>query len=110
MWRTAVSMIAVLNGMALGDVWSKLTCTAEQFDAYMKANPAGALAISNVLKDAARETRERRGLGLTGVRCEAAAELLKCSADTQGYIRSTSVKQVPLQAELVKEPATSKCL
>ena len=109
-WRTACSMIAVLNGMAVGDVWSKLTCTADQFDAYMKTNPAGALAFSNLMKDAARETRERRGLGLTGVHSEAAAELLKCSADAQGYIKATGVKQVPLQAELVKEPASPKCL
>ena len=103
-------MTAVLNGMAIGDVWSKLTCTAAQYDTYVKVNPAGALAISNVLLSASKEARERRGLGLTGVHSEAAAELLKCSADTQGYIRSTGVKQVPLQAELVKEPATCKCL
>ena len=68
---------------------------------------AVSLAQGRMLSLAADLVRARRGLNLTGVREErwsSTSKLLSAPTDEQGYIKTTSIKQVALIAEQIIEP------
>ena len=104
-WRIAVGMTSVINGLDTGRVYCRLPHSAALDATQMKANAAGRLAMANVLQEATRMARVRRGLCLTGVQ-SAAALLLKTNVSEDGYVRMSLIKQVPLIADRIVEPPT----
>ena len=112
-WRVAVGMIAVINGLDQGKVYSP-SSTVAGFDADPSVAAAQRRAFTSLLSDAAVFARERRksfrqassqgpseGPGT-------AALLLTKGAETQdGYVRlARKAPQVPLCAAAVDEPST----
>ena len=103
-WRVTRSMVKVINAMHHGFVDTSLTSPSTDINgSRMKVTVARSLALQRLLSRGADVARARRGCNLTGVR-DSVASLLKAPLDEQGYLRLSTVKQVPLIADLVVEP------
>ena len=109
-WRLALGMIETVNGLDQGLVSDHITNPAA-LGSRMKveATAAGTRVMHSFLRNASEMARARRGFHLTGAH-DAAAQLLKQPLDDLGYLKSSSVKQVPLIAARVVEPSTSRCI
>ncbi|CAK8994609.1 Uncharacterized protein SCF082_LOCUS4000 [Durusdinium trenchii] len=106
-WRVTMGMVKTINGLDDGRVASKLTTpdTAGEWT-RMKVTAARSLALQHLLREGAAVARARRSLGLTGVQTsEAVKQLLKQPMDELGYLKLNDVKQVPLIADRIAEPA-----
>ena len=106
-WRVTMGIVKTINGLDEGRVASKLsTPDAAGGRTRMKVTAARSLALQHLLREGATVARERRSLGLTGVQIsEAVKQLLKQPMDELGYLKISDVKQVPLIADRIAEPA-----
>eukprot|EP00435_Cladocopium_sp_Y103_P042260 s2492_g11.t1 len=104
-WRVSKGMVKTINALHYGFVESS-SLTALGTGAYggrMKVTDARSLALQRILARGAAVARARRDCRLTGVR-DSVAALLKAPLDDQGYLRLSTVKQVPMIAHLMVEP------
>ena len=109
-WRAAHSMTKVLNKLDSGDLSNKLASSGTAPERQVKVTAARLLAGRSILRAASLIARERRGLHLTGVQFSPIASLLKMPLDEWGYIKNDKVKQVPMIADRMVEPNTTKCI
>ena len=100
-WRRVCSVVRVINGLDSGGVSTKLTSSGN--GGLVKATIARNLSLRSLFVAGADFGRVRRSLGLTGVH-SATASLLKTPLDDWGYLKQSTVKQVPMIADRIKEP------
>ncbi len=106
-WRRASGLVRVINGLDSGGVSTKLTPSGT--GGLVKATAARTLSIRSLLRVGSDFDRVRRSLGLTGVH-SATASLMKTPLDEWGYMRKSTVKQVPMIADRIKEPSDQSCI
>ena len=107
-WRAAQSMTKVLNQLDTGDFSNKLASSGTAPERQVKVTAARLLAERSILRAASLIVKERRGSSLTGVQISPIASLLKMPLDEWGYIKNDKVKQVPMIADRMVEPTTTK--
>lgn len=101
--RMLCGVVHTINALACGRV-AQLTTPMAEVGCRMKATAARSLALKHLREKVVEVARARRGLCLTGVR-EATATLLKSPPDADGYVRAQKVKQIPMMADRMVEPA-----
>ena len=106
-WRRTCGLVRVINGLDTGGVSTKLTPSGT--GCLVKATAARNLSVRDLLRVGSDFDRVRRSLGLTGVH-SATASLLKTPLDEWGYLRKSTVKQVPMIADRIKEPVDQSCI
>lgn len=106
-WRKACGLVRVINGLDSGGVSTKLTTSGT--GGLVKATAARILSIRSLLRVGSDFDRVRRSLGLTGVH-SATASLMKTPLDEWGYMKKSTVKQVPMIADRIKEPSDQSCI
>jgi len=114
-WRVAVGMIAVINGLDQGKVYSP-SSTVAGFDADPSVAAAQRRALASLLSDAAVFARERRisyrqasDQGSLPSPGYAALSLIKGAETDSGYVRlGRRVPQVALCASALDEPSTEQ--
>ena len=107
-WRAAQAMTKVLNQLDSGDFSNKLASSGTVPERQVKVTAARLLTERSILRAASLLVRERRGSSLTGVQMSPIASLLKMPLDEWGYIKNDKVKQVPMIADRMVEPVTTK--
>ena len=111
-WKQAVSMLAAANALAEGSVKFQQHTRAPKFALNLKVREAQLLAQQQVLSDACRLAKARRGLhDPTGV--QSISDLTKTSMhDENGYSKRSTAQhaQVELIASAVAEPADDHSL
>ena len=110
LWRAAQSMTKVLNKLDSGDFSNKLASSGTAPERQVKVTAARLLAERSILMAASLIVRERRGSHLTGVHSSPIASLLKMPLDEWGYIKNEKVMQIPMIADRMVEPSTTKCI
>ena len=110
-YRVAVSMVSLINGLDEGRVFSSQAVPA--FDVLPEVRAAQELALKEIMNNATLFVRARREETLSGDHGAPSehqpmtAKLIKQSMNTEGYVRAgRSVPQVSLIAEAIDEPTS----
>ncbi len=111
-WRLAVQLVRTINALDRGAVGTWLTSPAAADEVrQVKATAARKLAVQHLIQRSAVLARARRGVSLTGVPTAAAvAMLLKQQLDDDGYLKYSGVRQVPMIADRMVEPAETRSI
>ena len=114
-WKIAVKMIAVANGLDDGKPLADRTPSLAKTPSSDQHRPAVKQAVATILSEAARFAKARRCLGTTGAHgapqepFSAATQLVKFAQADGGYVRmkKNRVNQVPIVANSIDEPKTN---
>ena len=111
-WRLAIQLVRTINALDKGAVGTWLTSPAAADEVrQVKATAARKLAVQHLIQRSAVLARARRGVSLTGVPTAAAvAMLLKQQLDDDGYLKYSGVRQVPMIADRMVEPAETRSI